>query len=1281
MAFRLRSDSLHPCHHLSEPLRNIFWCRHCMKIFTHPIDRWRHSKTCRDGAENSEEGGVSKQVSLKEGTLFRFGVWDTDPVISRPKSKSASQYGIRLPGTGKVASHRGTVNPQNFDLQCFICRQPFQSIDEMRIHVKTPCSKPPDVQNVNRFPPEITNVIPSKPPLLQKETCVSGESISSTKNKTRLISQSPSKEKFDLFASSPQTSIWNQDLVMVERYDETDGLPLLDVFPLDDSHKPEEVSLPEVGATEVPQKGNTEVPQMGNTEVPEVGDTEVPEVGDTEVPQMGNAKVTEMANTEVLEMSDTEVPEMGNTEMALDDRAAKNTVSCASDVHAGLVKLDGKIPTLQLSPVNVPSLREVTLNNTPETTETHTLSPEKSLKRKSSGDVCPVPLKSMKEEEKQITTETAKAIPIKKSKRKRVFKKAKKKKAVNKNVSVTPGNEERCESLVKSDSGKMAPNTILSELDKPAESAEISTIEEAENRSDKDVLAQTVKILCSSVKKLTPRKPPRPRKCKICGRFYKSLEQLQRHNRLPCRVKLTRNVCAKVLRSNSQTSENGMILQRRNSARSKPIPPKIIPKRRQKKRVKKRPPPFRGNPMLPQYRLVFNDLSEKEQFFFVLNMVPREALNIPVDSAIVKTDLKDDSAPPLDEEVEDLSPIEVGDLFLSDEHVPPPQLEKIDSVITLAIDDAIEDLEPPKLEMISPSNNRHFMDMVSPSAEKCLKSVFSRTPTGHKRKPKRGHVTSRARKDRYSILHPIAVAAEKQNKIKKGNKTAQPGHRASQRLKEKALLKVSQDKLRDEDMSSEGLRDAKEDEGHIKRRKCQQHVHHNERLKGGHIENIASSQQKAVCSCQLSRDSCRCGSKTGSPVSSPRKSLFESLSDISQYPGVAISDSNCSPSIENQNKLLENFSAAKSRLGKILSPVKSKKVENPTVNVKAGATTPLDTVSAVKFQPAKSKTRKRKHKPTLGESTAPCKSVSENGVSDIGLGKSSIEKQNSKQTEQTRSLPANRLKLARRNRFPHSEHETMLENSKPPILCTNGEEKKPVKQIRFPLLASRGVPRQMGQSPPKSVSREKPFFMKKVKEDLFDREVGETGMFCLVPKQGANQTAVKQIPSGVSLSMVTGFVDIPCHSTSSHIGTTVSRKALARAQLSPTNLCTSGALLPSSTSCSLGNYVQDALPIESSKVELSDMSSTAAEEVNGCSLQSTEKVTVEYIDQVTSLINLPEVNIIGNESLESLIQPEGVGDLGYLPVLDETHQSDTSDMDTTTGIHTIEPQFQTIQFS
>lgn len=1219
-----------------------------MKIFTHPIDRWRHSKTCRDGAENGEEGGVSKQVSLKEGTLFRFGVWDTDPVISRPKSKSASQYGIRLPGTGRVASHRGIVNPQNFDLQCFICRQPFQSIDEMRIHVKTPCSKPPDVQNVNRFPAEITNVIPSKPPVLKKETFVSGETLSSTKTKTNLMSHSPSKEKFDLFARSPQTSIWNQDLVMLERYDETDGLPLLEVFPLDDNHQPEGVSLPQVGDTEVPQMGSTGVPVMGNAKVPHLVDTVLPQMGDTKVLELGDTKMPCMGDAKVSLKGDTKVQQMGDTE-------TQNTVNCATDVHAGLVKLDGKIPTLQLSPVNVPILKEVTLHQTGEPTETPTLAPDKSLKRKTSDDGCPVPPKSMKEEEKQHRIETAKSIPIKKTKRRRVFKKAKKKKTVRKKVSVTAGNEEQTESLVESE----RVETVLNELDKPVSLAKVSTSEEAQNLSDKDVLLQTVKTLCSSVKKPTPRKPPRPRKCKICGRFYKSLEQLQRHNRMPCRVKLTRNVCAKVLRSNSQTSENGVILQRRNSARSKPVPPKIIPKRRQKKRVKKYPPPFRGNPRLPQYRLVFNDLSEKEQFFFVLNMVPREALDFPVDSAIVKTDIKDDSAPPPDADLEDLSPMQVGDLFLSDE--PPPQLEKIDSAITVAFDDSIEDLEPPKLEMISPSNNRHFMDMVSPSAEKCLKSVFSPTPTGHKRKLKQGNVTSRARKDRYSILHPIAVAAEKQNKIKKGNKTAQPGHRASQRLKEKALLRVSQDKL-------------KEDDGYIQLKKSQQYVHGIERLQGDHIENTASSQEKERYSCQLSHDSCSCCTKIGSPVASPRKSLFESLSDISQSSEVAVNDFNCPPLIEKQNKLLENFSAAKSRLGKILSPVKSKRVKNLTVILRADETAPLNKMSKVKCQLAKPKTRKRKVKSASGESTASCKPASENGIT--GSGKPPIQKSNPTQPQQTGSLLPNKLKLARRNRFPHSHPEALLENSKPPTLCTNGEEKKPVKQIRFPLLASRGVPRQMEQSPPKAFSREKPFFRKKVKRDLFDREVLEPDMFCPVPKQGTNQAAVKQISSGISLSKAIGSAEIPGHSTSGHVGTTESQKIPEGSE--PTS---SDGLLTSRKSCSPGSNVQEALPIQFPKVELCDAYSTGADESNGYPFQGTEKVTVEYVDQVTSLISLQGVNFIGNESIDSPNQPEEVGELGYHSVVDPSHQSGTSDMDTTCSVHTIGPQFQSIQFS
>ncbi|KAL8563202.1 hypothetical protein ACOMHN_029961 [Nucella lapillus] len=114
--------SHHPCHRLSVPSAKRFWCRHCMMVFEDAITRWRHSRSCRSA-------GFDNLVRRRE-------------IETQSLQKMAETLDPEMVTQISVPREDGSSN----DLCCFICRQRFESLDEMREHVKYPCNKPSSVQ-------------------------------------------------------------------------------------------------------------------------------------------------------------------------------------------------------------------------------------------------------------------------------------------------------------------------------------------------------------------------------------------------------------------------------------------------------------------------------------------------------------------------------------------------------------------------------------------------------------------------------------------------------------------------------------------------------------------------------------------------------------------------------------------------------------------------------------------------------------------------------------------------------------------------------------------------------------------------------------------------------------------------------------------------------------------------------------------------------------------------------------------------------------------------------
>ncbi|GFO50624.1 hypothetical protein PoB_007712900 [Plakobranchus ocellatus] len=125
----------HPCHLLSLPSAKRFWCRHCMSVFEDAITRWRHSRSCRYGVVNN----FMKRRELEAKALQNTTV--LNPVEARLEQSIQMSDLASGPPTVQVKDENGVEilsSPEDFT--CFICHKKFQSMEEMRHHVKYPCN-------------------------------------------------------------------------------------------------------------------------------------------------------------------------------------------------------------------------------------------------------------------------------------------------------------------------------------------------------------------------------------------------------------------------------------------------------------------------------------------------------------------------------------------------------------------------------------------------------------------------------------------------------------------------------------------------------------------------------------------------------------------------------------------------------------------------------------------------------------------------------------------------------------------------------------------------------------------------------------------------------------------------------------------------------------------------------------------------------------------------------------------------------------------------------------
>ncbi|XP_046552713.1 titin-like [Haliotis rubra] len=135
--------------------------------------------------------------------------------------------------------------------------------------------------------------------------------------------------------------------------------------------------------------------------------------------------------------------------------------------------------------------------------------------------------------------------------------------------------------------------------------------------------------------------PPRPLKCRACEKVFNSVKLLQKHKSVPCVVKITRNLCQKILRPKRalpRPPEKKVVKRKpvnKDSKKPKLLPvgfriqAQWIPCKRDRKSSKGRGRPRKQNIhyekkkriILPDRTIEVSSLCEKEQFFFELGLV------------------------------------------------------------------------------------------------------------------------------------------------------------------------------------------------------------------------------------------------------------------------------------------------------------------------------------------------------------------------------------------------------------------------------------------------------------------------------------------------------------------------------------------------------------------------------------------------------------------------------------------------------------------------------------
>ncbi|XP_071100158.1 titin-like [Haliotis cracherodii] len=270
--------------------------------------------------------------------------------------------------------------------------------------------------------------------------------------------------------------------------------------------------------------------------------------------------------------------------------------------------------------------------------------------------------------------------------------------------------------------------------------------------------------------------PPKPLKCRACEKVFNSVKTLQKHKSVPCVVKITRNLCQKILRPKRalpRPPEKKVVKRKpvnKDSKKPKLLPvgfriqAQWIPCKRDRKSSKGRGRPRKQNIhyerkkriILPDRTIEVSSLCEKEQFFFELGLVCSDyileefrrplpqveittSLSVSVENDICDKSSLSDISPPL---LEKMEPVDVGELESSqppdltceeDEELEPPLLEPVHLDQGGELREPKEDQDPCDVSLVPASEDsavksgRHFLDSFTSDHSSDVDEVASKS--------------------------------------------------------------------------------------------------------------------------------------------------------------------------------------------------------------------------------------------------------------------------------------------------------------------------------------------------------------------------------------------------------------------------------------------------------------------------------------------------------------------------------------------------------------------------
>ncbi|XP_060080365.1 uncharacterized protein LOC132559757 [Ylistrum balloti] len=832
-------SSSHPCHNLSNPSKRLFWCRHCMAKFIDPIQRWRHSKTCKKIVSSNPR----QEIVSTDGRILQVvaGTTEGSVVVS-----NLAQMEEPEPSVSKRKIRKLVMN----DLKCQICERVFVSLDEMREHVKHPCRK--SVPYEEAVIP-VTGVSITLPEFQQKDQHGDDDEKASALNSLEANLQQMEQslamrsDVADEVVANQIESLLKAAQVLQQQQQQEQQATTYQLLGADDlgdvdthyvittnpdhyeDHNqpqfeavtvetvatlenivPQVAMCPEVAQQQVVLQPNIEpddlqlISEVIAREEPEIGKhhsfvppasrtsstsslsprphnpvssaadpsaepaTQSPGLSNDKKPQSSNDKdnLNSTKSDEILtsEKSAADSAILSECFTRLQNKDNSNDSVCLNKEKDSVVKPKSSNccengccydPT-----VDDFGFRNLLDDNDSQTNQTIQYCVCKLKSSTSSSRPPPKPPKyKVHETAKKMTTrstsmEEKKSVSNKIVKKKRKYiggkgsldclaksRRKKLKKTALQNVSDsntnsvrTTGSSEESQDTkcdLQSVNDTMMAKDDTSIIQNPGVQGEgcdelDGTLNSVKSQNSKPKTTEIQHEACLPKTVTRKPKPAREPKCRICDRVFKSIQLLQKHNKVPCKIKHTRNLCQKVLRPKRATVEHMSSLKQKpkqnltnKKSNKNVLRPQLLPVRRisdttlfilpkAKKGNKKRrksAPVFIYSPPVKEYKntflgihLIYKPLPFKEKFFYDLGMISSAHLN--KDSCNQETmDVCEGFSPDFENNPH-LSSQEIIDVI--GPCTPPPVLEKVSDLdLSLLSPSPCPDLEPPVLEVIS----------------------------------------------------------------------------------------------------------------------------------------------------------------------------------------------------------------------------------------------------------------------------------------------------------------------------------------------------------------------------------------------------------------------------------------------------------------------------------------------------------------------------------------------------------------------------------------------------